>query len=470
MNQDSTPRTAAPPSTAARLTVPGSRLAVLGAGRSGMAAARLAARLGAASVLLADAAAGQPLADADQPVITPRCNLGSEGTLSGPELDSLDAVILSPGIDPALPLVQSAAASGLPILAELEFAWQQTDRPVIAITGTNGKTTTTELVALLLNHAGVRCRPAGNHGKPLSELLLEELDGSTRDHAHVLEVSSFQLEAIRSFCPRIGVWLNFAPDHLDRYPDIAAYHAAKRRLFDFMGPEDTAVINALQPVDCGRARKVGFSLDPTAAPARWTWRSPHLLCEEVPVIDLAATRLRGRHNADNLLAACAAAEAFLGLQAVSGFQSAVADYHPPAHRYQWIATIDGRSFINDSKATNLHALEAALEAGDEPVVLIAGGKDKQLDFSALSRTITSRCRAVIALGEIAPQLVATWGGGLPCHPAHDMEGAVRLAFAHSLPGDVILLAPGTSSFDMFSGYAERGDAFRNAVQKLQPTS
>ncbi len=460
-------RAPTPTSSPARLVVPGSRLAVLGAGRSGLAAARLARRLGAASVLLADAAGDtSTIGSLDSEGITARFELGPRGALSSADLDALDAVILSPGIDPALPLVAAAAACGLPILGELEFAWQQTDRPVVAVTGTNGKTTTTELIVRLLQHAGRRCRPAGNHGLPLSELLLDEIDGGGRDDVHVLEVSSFQLEAIHSFRPRVAVWLNFAADHLDRYPDLEAYRQAKARVFEFMQPEDTAVINAREPVPCGRAREVRFSLEPDVAPARWTWAAPHLCCRDRPRIALDHTRLRGRHNIDNLLAAAAAAEALLGDDA--GFESAVIDYQPPPHRYEWVADIDGRSFINDSKATNLHALEAALLAGDEPVVLIAGGKDKQLDFSALTSLVAERCRAVVAIGEITPRLLAAWSPSLPCQPAADVAAAARQALAASAPGDRILFAPGTSSFDMFSGYAARGEAFRNAVQQLHP--
>ena len=435
----------------------GQHHAILGMGLSGMAAARLARQLGAAVTLLDDGDPGKTAAAALQ--------ARAEGfsVVAGPEAlacgTAFDLAVLSPGIDPAWPLARRVSGLGVPCVSEIEFACQQTETPVIAVTGTNGKTTTTGLIAHLLKAAGQRTIPCGNYGTALAEVVLagEPLDVLT------VEVSSFQLELVRTFRPAVSVWLNFAPDHLDRHPSLEAYRAAKLRIFENQTGSDTAVINGDGTYPPIAARRVTFSAWRTETD--WTFREGVIHCAGRPVLALADTRLRGRHNAENIMAALAAVTAW-GLP-LKQAAAAVAGFTPPRHRCEIVANLNGREFLNDSKATNIHAMESALRGQDRPVVLIAGGKDKGLDYAPVLPLIREMTTHVFTIGEIGPALARTWPGAVPCQ---DLEQAVRQAYAASSPGQSILFAPGTSSFDMFTGYGHRGDVFCQFVHQLQPTS
>ena len=431
--------------------------AILGMGTSGMAAARLSRQLGASVVLLDDGDPAKTSAAAAKAV--------GEGftVITGPETltcgTTFDLAILSPGIDPSWPLAQSISSKAVPCISEVEFAFQQTAVPVIAITGTNGKTTTTGLIAHLLNACGKRTVPCGNYGTAVSEVVLagEALDVLT------IEVSSFQLELIQNFRPRVAVWMNFAPDHLDRHSSLEAYHLAKLRIFECQTASDTAVINGAETYPSLTARRVSFSA--WLGDTDWTFAGG-LICYHIkPVVAMADTKLRGRHNAENIMAALAAVTAFgLPLEKAAAH---VATFVPPRHRCEVVATINGREFLNDSKATNIHAMESALRGQDQPVVLIAGGKAKGLDYAPVVPLIREKTTHVFTIGEIREALAATWPGAVPCQ---DLEEAVRRAYAASGSGQSILFAPGTSSFDMFTGYEHRGDVFCQIVHQLLPTS
>ncbi len=431
--------------------------AILGIGASGMAAARLARHLGASVLLLDD---GPP--DKTAPAAAAATAEGF-AVLTGREaLDctaSFDLAIFSPGIDPSWPLAQAVSRKGVPCISEIEFAFQQTSVPVIAITGTNGKTTTTGLIAHLLTAAGRRTVPCGNYGTPLAEVVLaaEPLDVLT------VEVSSFQLELIRTFRPAVAVWMNFAADHLDRHPSLEAYLAAKQRIFENQTASDTAVLNGAESYPALAARQVTFSA--WRGDTIWTLTEGMICHLGQPVLPVAGTRLRGRHNAENIMAALAAVTAF-GLPMAEA-AAAVATFTPPRHRCEIVATVDGREFLNDSKATNIHAMESALRGQERPVVLIAGGKEKGLDYAPLLPLIREKTTHVFTIGEIGPALARNWPGAVPCQ---DLESAVRQAYAAAVPGQAVLFAPGTSSFDMFSGYGHRGDVFCQLVQQLIPTT
>jgi UDP-N-acetylmuramoylalanine--D-glutamate ligase len=280
---------------------------------------------------------------------------------------------------------------------------------------------------------------------------------------HTLEVSSFQLETIDRFRPRAAVWLNFAPDHLDRHPDVDAYFSAKARIFENQTGEDWAIVKLEdrrpEPL---RARVVTFSA--FSEEADYRLQGDRIFYHDEPVLDFSKTRLRGRHNAENVMAA-------LGIGRSVGISwevlaEAVRDYRPPRHRCELVAVVDGREFINDSKATNLHALESCLRALSEPVVLIAGGKNKGLDFSPLSDAIRRMTTHVLAIGQLRDHLAEVWSGVTTVEKCPTLEAAVRRAYEVSRPGQVVLLSPGTSSFDMFTGYDQRGEAFTTAVQRL----
>lgn len=437
----------------------GQHLAILGAGRSGLGAARLARRRGARVTVFDE---GDPLqlaaalerlrAEAFEVVI------GTAARERVPQAGEFTEAVLSPGLDAGWPLPQRFAAAGARLTGEMEFGFRHNTTPLIAITGTNGKSTCTELAAAILTGCGLKSLPCGNHGIPLSEVVAS---GIAHD-VLALEVSSFQLETIEHFRPRVAVWLNFAPDHLDRYPDLASYFAAKSRIFENLTRDDLAVVRAGEPVDSGAARRVSFSA--TGAEADWTWSDGRICHRGAEVGRTERIRLRGRHNQENLLAALAACREF-GLE-VPAMLAAAAAYTPPAHRCELVREWQGREFINDSKATNLHALEACLVSMDRPIVLIAGGKDKQLDYRPLANLLPGRVRALVLIGEIAPQLHATFAPLLPCETATGMADAVQRAARLSHEGDLVILSPGTSSFDMYSGYAQRGEAFRQAALTL----
>ena len=436
------------------------KVAVLGAGLSGTAAAHLLRDEGAAVTVL-DSAEERTILKTTIEGLRAR---GIE-VICGPAAERNPAryemVVLSPGIDPVSPLARNFSAAEIEMMGELELGWRSCDAPVIAITGTNGKTTTTELLAQMLNGCGQRTIACGNIGKPLSEVAREgrELDVLT------VEVSSFQLETISSFHPSISVWLNFAPDHLDRYRSLADYRAAKLRLFDYQTADDVAVVNAAEELPPLRARKVTFSAYEDQADFRLA--AGAIVYRDKPVLRLAETKLRGSHNIENLMAALA-----VGMTRGLSFEEMVpplSAYEPRPHRLEFVREINGVGYINDSKATNLHAVEKALLAQTKPVVLIAGGKDKGFAFGTLKALVGEKVRATILMGEMAGRICDDWNGVVPCEIAISIADAVERAHTRARPGEVVLFSPGTSSFDMFKSYADRGDQFRALVHAL-PTS
>lgn len=430
-------------------------VAVLGAGRSGKAAALLLAEEGARVTML-DSAPEEKLVGLDP--------LRAKGVylLCGPAADEdptvYDLGVLSPGIDPELPLGRNFSRKNIPTIGELELGWQFCRVPVIGITGTNGKTTTTELISQMLNACGQNTVACGNIGKPLVEAARE------RDDLDVLtvEVSSFQLETIRDFHPEISVWLNFAPDHLDRYPSIREYREAKLRIFEKQTPNDTAVVN------------VAENLPPIAPKIRtfsaWTNDGDYSLADgwiayqQQPVLQLSQAHLTGPHNAENMMAALAVGRA-RGLT----FEQMVPPlcaYRAQLHRLEFIRAIDGVDYINDSKATNLDALEKALLSATKPIVLIAGGKDKGFAFDSIASLVRQKVRHAILIGEIGERIAQDWKDATECELAGSLGAAIERAQAVAQSGESVLFSPGTSSFDMFKSYADRGDQFRALVRAL----
>jgi len=433
-------------------------IAVLGAGRSGKGAAALALRL-AERVVILDGAAPEKLSKAAADFR----GMGAEPVF-GPEAiafaDPVDYAVQSPGIDPRQPIVRQFTDRGIPVIGEIEFASRHFRAPVIAITGTNGKTTTTEMVGAVLRHAGLRAECAGNYGVPFSEIVLSE----EPQDAVALEVSSFQLELLEQFRPRVAVWLNFAPDHMDRYETIEEYRDAKMRIFENLGPEELIVIQS--PIasfaDASPARKVTFS---AFGAGDYTYSDGWILRGGERIFDFSATRLRGVHNAENVMAVLAIAQE-LGISA-STVAEALKAYVAPAHRCELVGEIDGHEFINDSKATNLHALESSLRGQLEPVILIAGGKDKGLDFTEIRDALSGKVSHAVLIGETRERIAQDWQGVVDCSLAGSLSEAVEEALRRARPKQAILLSPGTSSFDMFTSYEDRGDSFRREVQRLQ---
>jgi len=433
------------------------RIAVLGAGGSGFAAAGLARSRGA-QVRAFDSGDPEGLRGA----VARFERLGVPLVCGEGALDpggAWDLAVLSPGIDTSWPLATAFSDAADELIGEIELAARLNRAPLIAITGTNGKTTTTELVAKMLGSVGLRAAAAGNIGLAFSEVVEK---GEPLDWI-VLEVSSFQLETISTFAPRIAVWLNFAPDHMDRYESVDAYRSAKMRIFENL-PDNGLAIHRHGDVPTLGRRGVTFSafdggadftLEDGAIRRAGTDRS----------FEFESCQLQGRHNAENVMVALAVAD-HLGLSWES-VGEAIRDFRPPPHRAEKIATVGGALWVNDSKSTNLHSLESALAGQERPVVLIVGGKNKGLDFSTLGDVARDHVREAVCFGEIADDIAAAWEGLAPCRTVETVAEAVQVARDAAEAGDVVLFSPGTSSFDQFRGYEARGDAFREAVLALE---
>jgi UDP-N-acetylmuramoylalanine--D-glutamate ligase len=423
------------------LDLTGKSVAVLGAGRSGRAALRLAEHCGA-SVALYDSreAEGAILA-------TPE---------SGEDV-CVDLVVVSPGIETKGEFVQAFSTGSGELWGETELAWRCFDGETIAITGTNGKTTTTELIRDLVEATGRSCVACGNYGVPLSEVVLYD----AVPDVIALEVSSFQLETMVAFSPDAVVWLNFSADHMDRYQSLEEYLEAKLHIFDNVKPETPLVVRKGSPVP-DRGRVTTFSAEEEAD---WTLEGDRILRKGEQFLSMKATRLRGLHNAENLMAACAV---------VRGLTPEIAGrclekYCPPEHRCELVAIIDGVEYLNDSKATNLHALESALRSQNRPTILIAGGKEKGLDYRPLLPLLESRVKMAVTFGEIGESLASLFSEKTESQAVLTLEEAVAIAASESVAGDTVLFSPGTSSFDQFNGYQERGRAFKKAVPRLTRT-
>jgi UDP-N-acetylmuramoylalanine--D-glutamate ligase len=330
---------------------------------------------------------------------------------------------------------------------------------VIAITGTNGKTTTTELVARMLNGCGVRTKASGNIGPAFAAVVRE----SANLDVMTLEVSSFQLEQIRKFRPRVAVWLNLTPDHLDRYASMEAYRAAKLRIFENQTREDFAVVNLRDELPPLAAKKITFSA--CASGGDFEFRDDTIFHHGSPVFRMSEANLRGLHNVENLMAALGTGLA-MGLT-FDQMRPPLCSYKPLPHRCELVRELDGVTYVNDSKATNLDALEKALVSETRPVVLIAGGKDKGFEFDTITELVAEKARTVVLIGEMCERIASFWLPKVRCEKATSLAHAVDLARAAANPGDVVLFSPGTSSFDMFKNYADRGNQFRALVHALQ---
>jgi UDP-N-acetylmuramoylalanine--D-glutamate ligase len=431
----------------------GKHIAILGAGRSGRAAAALARREGA-RVSVWDLAGAEAFKDMPEGVeIHPETNVEHDVDLT------CDLLVVSPGIDTYGPFVAAFAPHAGGMIGEVEFASRFYQGKIAGITGTNGKTTTTELVSRILAHAGLGGTACGNYGLPFSEVAMMPHPPA----AVSLELSSFQLETIQTLRPDVAVWLNFAPDHMDRYPTVEAYHAAKMRIFANLRPQDTAVVRAGENLTLPECRLVTFST--TDPDADWFSDGHVVIHRGETLLDMQKdTALRGLHNAENAMAAMAACAA-LGIPAAT-MREALHGYAPPPHRCELVRTLDGVEYLNDSKATNLHALESALRSQTRPVVLIAGGKDKGLDYTPLVPVLRGKALAAVTFGQIARPLAGLFAEAVPCEAVSTLADAVTVARGLAPRGSTVLLSPGTSSFDQFKSYEQRGNTFRDLVHQL----
>jgi len=433
-------------------------VAVLGAGLSGSAAALLLRSEGA-QVTVLDSAEEKNLLKSTIDNLRAQDVGVICGEAANEHSSAYEMAVLSPGIDPTSQLVRNFSSRGIDIIGELELGWRFCEKiPIIAVTGTNGKTTTTELLAQMLNACGQRTIGCGNIGKPLSEVGREKQPYDVL----TLEVSSFQLETIRTFHPSISLWLNFAPDHLDRYRSVAEYRAAKLRIFENQTKADVAVVNAMEKIPDIRPRTITFSAYANGGDFRVLQGA--ILYRDESVLRLADTRLRGLHNIENLMATLAVGMA-RGLSFGQMVPSLCA-YEPRPHRCEFVREVNGVTYVNDSKATNLDAVDKALRAQTKPVILIAGGKDKGFSFDPLRSLVKEKVRHTILIGEMAERISCSWAGAVDSEIASSLAEAVERAHASAKPGEMVLFSPGTSSFDMFKSYADRGDQFRALVRAL----
>jgi len=447
----------------ARHPLPGRRALVAGAARSGVAAARLLARHGV-EVRLCDRRAAAELPQAATLAAEGiECAFGRDDPAL---LEDRDFLVWSPGIPIDHPLAAAARQRGLPVLGELELGFMTARAPLLCITGTNGKSTTTDLAGALLRAAGREVEVCGNIGRAICEVA-EHVSASG---LLVVEVSSFQLEAVDRLKPFVATWLNLTPDHGDRHPTFEAYGAAKRRLFERQDEGDWAVVNADDPEVVRRRAGRGSPLEFSAARAvdegaffadgelvlAWRGGRERLLPRR-------EMRLPGPHNLANALAALATVmplepppEALRGvLRAYGGLE----------HRLEPAGEVGGVRFVNDSKATNASSLEVALQSFDRPVVLIAGGRDKGQDFSPLAPLVRKAVRHLVLIGEGAGAMERAWAG-VPAERAGSMGAAVEAARRAAGEGGVVLLSPGCASFDMFRDYEDRGRRFKEEVRRL----
>jgi UDP-N-acetylmuramoylalanine--D-glutamate ligase len=437
---------------------------ILGCGESGAAAARLALWRGDSRVTVLDSASTPALAvrAAELVALGARVELGWRAA-AWPGRPSL--CVVSPGIADCDPLGQLAHRLSCPVIGELEFAFRHLSCPVIAITGTNGKTTSVELLTHCLKGVRKKVEAAGNIGVPLSAVAPESRD---LDFV-VVEVSSFQLQRISCFAPKAAAILNVSDDHLDRHSTREHYLKTKLRIFKNLRSPQAAVLRADIPEMSGFSLAPGwteFSRRPLTE--GWFVNDARELCHNDELLMSAdELQLRGSHNLENVLAVFALAEA-VGVPARDCVPHA-ATFAASSHRMELVAEHAGVRYVNDSKATNPDALVQALETLGEGerrhVLLLAGGRDKNMNFSAVTPCLRRWVRAVYVFGETRDHLASVWQDAAPCHKHHTIEGVVDDAIAAADAGDVVLLSPGCASHDMFSSYAERGARFTQAIRR-----
>ncbi|HEX5874063.1 MAG TPA: UDP-N-acetylmuramoyl-L-alanine--D-glutamate ligase [Pyrinomonadaceae bacterium] len=443
----------------------GKKVLIVGAARSGIAAAKFLIEQGA-TVALNDQ---KPIEKWTEDALA--LKQSGVGLLPGEPpswlLDQIDLVVVSPGVPATIIPIRYAERAGAEVIGEVELAARYLKGRIVAITGSNGKTTTTSLIGELLREAGMNVQVGGNIGKPLISMI----ESSRDDGWTVAELSSFQLETIKTFHPSIAVVLNVTPNHMDRYETFNDYAAAKHRIFMNQTAEDVAVLNADDPTVSSwggglRARVMDFSVKKELDNGVFL-RGRELVYRGEVLLRVDEMKLRGLHNVENVAAAFAA-----GLAAGAGVESmnrAARRFDPVEHRLEFVAEIEGVKFYNDSKATSVDATLKALEAfAHEPgkVVLILGGRGKKAPYAPLESLVHEKVRKLVLIGEDADTIAAELGNCAPFERGSDMKDAVARSFKAAERGDVVLLAPACASFDMFDSFEHRGKVFKAEVLAL----
>ena len=451
-------------SSKVRPPLPAGPFLVVGLARSGIAAS-LALKALEQAVFGVDSATPDGLGELDSE------GIGYEtGTDGIARLDGVEVVVKSPGVPNEAPVIVEAQDRGITVIGELELGWLMVDGRFLAVTGTNGKTTTIEMAAHIFRSAGLPVETAGNVGNPLTAL---SSPAGTGDKTIICECSSFQLEDTLDFSPEVAVHLNLAPDHLDRHGDIESYGEAKLAIFRNQSDGDVAVLNAGDPrlakIDPpGDAAVIRFHATEGQSGFEVTLLGDTIRVDGVPLLDVGELRVFGAHNVANAMAAAAAALS-LGLSAEQVSQG-LRSFSGVAHRLEPIAEIAGVRYVNDSKATNVEATRTALNSFEHGVHLILGGRGKGEDFSGLAPDVAEHCRAVYLIGEAASEirdaLSSAADSGVPVNDCGDLATAVAEASRRVLLGETVLLSPACSSFDQFTDYEERGERFREIVGRI----
>jgi len=444
----------------------GKRVLVVGLARTGIVTALFSAGYGA-TVTATDERPETELQETAARLRAAGVTLELGGHRAESFLDQ-DLIVVSPGVPAKLPELELARARGIPVWSEIELAWRFLRGKLIAITGSNGKTTTTSLVAHILQTAGIPTLIGGNIGTPLLALVENSMDTTVT----VAEISSFQLETTEKFRPEIGVLLNLTPDHLDRHASFDEYAQAKVRMFENQLERDIAILNADDPEITRRM--------PTKPHIFWFSRQKRVAAgaflrdeqiffrnegSEVALARRDEISLRGEHNVENVLAACAAA--YLAGADPAAIASGIKTFKGVEHRLEFVAEVSGVQFYNDSKATNVDAAVKAIEAFPGPLIVILGGKDKGSPYTPLRELLRERARLAILIGAAADKIAEDLGDAVPLERAGTLDRAVHLAMQTAQPGDTVLLAPACSSFDQFENYEQRGRTFKELVASLE---
>jgi UDP-N-acetylmuramoylalanine--D-glutamate ligase len=452
--------------TAVDSEVTGQQYGVLGAGASGRAAARLLNRHHA-RVLLSDSADTPELRQSLEPLTAEGIDIETGGHTTD-RLLACDAIIISPGMNPNLPVVRQLEAAGVPVISEIELASRFCTAPIIAITGTNGKTTTTSLVGELLKAGGKQTLVAGNIGQAFADVA----DQRPAPDLVALEVSSYQLERLDRFHAGVSILLNITPDHLSRYASFEDYGRTKMNITNRQTANDWFFYNADDPAIApaevtGQPRMMPMSLRNSPQPGVYVQDETvwwHVDEEPVALGTVHDISLTGPHNAWNVMAALAAARVY-GVQGPA-LQECLAGFRTLPHRLERVAVHNNVTWINDSKATNVDATYAALLAFERPVILIAGGQDKGSDLSILNPLLQDVVTELILTGDAAPCLAEAWQGlGIPISRTPDLPGAIQTASQKATPGATVLFSPACASFDAYNNFEERGEHFCRLVQQ-----
>ena len=443
----------------------GKKVLVVGLGKSGLAAALFLRHRGA-QVTVSDARSAEALAK-DSPALLEEgimVETGGHGLLT---FRRQDLIVVSPGVPLNTPELAQVRSFGLPVIGELELAARFLKGRILAITGSNGKTTTTALVGEILEKAGIPTLVGGNIGVPVVSLI----EASTDETWSVLEVSSFQLESTYQFHPSIAVILNITPDHLDRHGTFENYALAKERIFAAQEGNDSVVLNAdneraAQAAGRSSAKVYSFSVEHPVERGAWLEQGyvVYRADGDAPVeavMPLSGIPLKGTHNVENVLAAVCAAR--LAGAPVDAIRKAIEDFRAVEHRLEYVATINGVEYYNDSKATNVDATAKAVAAFNSGIHLILGGKDKGSDYTLLAPLLRERVRAVYTIGSAAAKIESQLRGVVSIRTCETLDVAVDAAANAARPGEVVVLAPACSSFDQFENYEHRGRVFKELV-------